>query len=136
MGGRALETFRPLLGNKTFQQILAENPSGCHSELTDTSHFHFDLFGNYIPGLCSGLSVGRDDLRKPLSIKTYPIITTLYSQGIRGLSQMAVDIAGFVPQKEIYVNKCDLCTEVRTFLVLKGYQESKELNPVEFYIRN
>jgi hypothetical protein len=49
---------------------------------------------------------------------------------------MAADIAGFVPQKEIYVNKCDLCTEVRTFFVLKDYQESKELNPVEFYIRN
>jgi hypothetical protein len=29
LGGRALETFRPLLGNKSWQQILAENSAGC-----------------------------------------------------------------------------------------------------------
>jgi hypothetical protein len=135
LGGRALETFRPLLGKKTLQQILDENPAGCAAELTDTSHFHIDLFGNYIPGLCSGLAVFRDDLGRPLTKETYPILTTLFHHGIRGLVQKAGDMAGYAPQKSHYINKCDLCTEVRTFLVLNDFNESNELNPVEFYIR-
>ena len=133
LGGRALETFRPLLGKKTFQQILDENPGGCAAELADTSHFHIDLFGNYIPGLCSGLSISVEDLAKPLSAETYPILICLYRFGIRGLIKMAEDIAEFRPQKNLYINKCDLCTEVRSFLVKNDYHGSKELSPVEFY---
>ncbi|UCD78139.1 MAG: radical SAM protein [Desulfobacterales bacterium] len=134
-GGRALQTYRPLLGKNTFQQILDENPGGCAAELSDTSHFHIDLFGNYIPGLCSGLAIFRDDLGKRLSQETYPILTTLFHNGVRGLAQKAGDTAGYAPQKNHYINKCDLCTEVRTFLVLKDFKESNELTPVEFYIR-
>jgi hypothetical protein len=33
------------------------------------------------------------------------------------------------------INKRDLCSELRTFLVLNAINESNELNPVEFYIR-
>ena len=133
MGGRALETFRPLLGQKTFQQILDENSGGCAAELTDTSHFHIDLFGNYIPGLCSGLSIAIEDLGKPLSAEIYPILTSLYRDGIRGLVKMAEDSVGFSPQKDHYINKCDLCTEVRSFLVQNNDQDLKELSPAEFY---
>ena len=133
LGGRALETYRPLLGQKTFQQILNENPGGCAAELTDTGHFHIDLFGNYIPGLCSGLSISIEDLGKPLSDETYPILTSLYRHGIRGLIKIAEDTGGFCPQKDLYVNKCDLCTEVRSFLVQNDYHGSEELNPAEFY---
>jgi hypothetical protein len=133
LGGRALETYRPLLGQKTFQQILNENPGGCAAELTDTGHFHIDLFGNYIPGLCSGLSISIEDLGKPLSDETYPILTSLYRHGIRGLIRMTDDSGGFSPQKDLYVNKCDLCTEVRSFLVQNDYHGSEELNPAEFY---
>jgi hypothetical protein len=46
---------------------------------------------------------------------------------------MAEDSVGFRPQKNLYINKCDLCTEVRTFLVQNDYQGSEELNPAEFY---
>lgn len=133
MGGRALKTYRPLLGKKSFQQILGGNPGGCSAELSDTSHFHIDLFGNYIPGLCSGLSISIEDLGKPLSDETYPILTTLYHHGIRGLVKMAEDLVGFSPQKDLYINKCDLCTEVRIFLVQNDYSGSGELKPKEFY---
>ena len=133
MGGRALETYRPLLGKKTFQQILKESSGSCSAELSNTSHFHIDLFGNYIPGLCSGLSISIDDLGKPLSNETYPILTSLYRHGIRGLIKMAEDSGGFSPQKDLYLNKCDLCTEVRSFLVQNDYLDSEELKPVEFY---
>ncbi len=133
MGGRALKTYRPLLGKKSFQQIIERNPGGCSAELSDTSHFHIDLFGNYIPGLCSGLSISIEDLGKPLSDETYPILTTLYHHGIRGLVKMAEDLVGFSPQKDFYINKCDLCTEIRTFFVKNDFGGSPELNPREFY---
>jgi Radical SAM superfamily len=136
MGGRALKTYRSLLGKKSFQQILGGNPGGCSAELSDTSHFHIDLFGNYIPGLCSGLSISIQDLGKPLSDETYPILTTLYHHGVRGLVKMAEDLVGFSPQKDLYINKCDLCTEVRTFLVQNDYSSSDELKPKEFYLRS
>jgi hypothetical protein len=133
LGGRALETFRPLLAQKTFEQIMQESDGDCYSELSDTSHFHIDLFGNYIPGLCSGLSISIEDLGKPLAAETYPILTSLYRSGIRGLIKLAEDIAEFKAQKDLYVNKCDLCTEVRSFLVQNDYNGSKELSPIEFY---
>jgi hypothetical protein len=133
LGGRALETYRPLLGQKTFQQILDESSGNCCGELSNTSHFHIDLFGNYIPGLCSGLSISVEDLAKPLSAETYPILICLYRFGIRGLTNFAKEIAGFSPQKNLYINKCDLCTEIRTFLVQNDYHGSEELNPAEFY---
>ena len=133
LGGRAIETYRPLLGQQTFQQLLNESTGNCSRELSDTSHFHIDLFGNYIPGLCSGLSISIEDLGVPLSAETYPILTALYHDGIRGLIRLAENIAGFSPQRELYINKCDLCTEIRSFLVQNDYHGSEELNPVEFY---
>lgn len=124
-----------MLVNKSGQQILDENPGGCAAELSNTSHFHFDLFGNYIPGLCSGLAISGQGLGQQLSDETYPIITSLFHHGIRGLVQKAGDMTEYVPQKNRYINKCDLCNEVRTFLVLNDFKESNELSPVEFYIR-
>jgi hypothetical protein len=136
LGGRALETFRPWLGKKTFQHILDENPGGCATELTDTSHFHIDLFGNYIPGLCAGLAIWKDDLGTPLSMEKYPILLNLYQNGIGGFFEFARQNYGFSPQKTNYINKCDLCTEIRTHLITKDYNESMELNPAEFYTQH
>ncbi len=136
MGGRALQTYRPLLGKKTFQQVLDESTDNCSAELSNTGHFHIDLFGNYIPGLCSGLAIAIKDLGKPLSGETYPILTTLSRHGIRGLVEIASGTAGYFPQKDLYINKCDLCTEARTFLVQNGYDGSSELRPNEFYTRS
>jgi len=134
MGGRALKTYGPLLGQKSYQQILDESTANCYSELSSTSHFHIDLFGNYIPGLCSGLAIAIQDLGQPLSDETYPLLTTLGRHGIRGLVKMAEEGLGYIPQKDLYINKCDLCTEVRTYMVLNEYRDSKELKPKEFYL--
>jgi hypothetical protein len=132
-GGRALDTFRPLLGKQTLRQILDENPGGCKAELSDTSHFHMDPFGNYIPGLCSGLAISSTDLGFRLSPDKYPILVTLYSKGIRGLVSMAAEKFDFSPQGNNYINRCDLCTEIRTHMVNSDYNESSELNPAGFY---
>jgi hypothetical protein len=135
MGGRALETFRPLLRTKSLEHIIRENIAGCSRELTDTSHFHLDLFGNYIPGLCSGLAIAREDVGKPLGEDRYPLLSILNAKGIRGLSDYARRDYGFEPRQTGYINKCDLCTEIRIFLVKEGYHCSRELDPREFYSR-
>jgi hypothetical protein len=133
MGGRALETFRPVLRAKTLEHILRENTIGCGRELADTSHFHLDLFGNYIPGLCSGLAIARDDLGRPVAEDKYPLLNILNAKGIRGLLDFAAKEYDFKPLQAGYINQCDLCTEIRFFLAQEGYGRSQELRPGEFY---
>jgi hypothetical protein len=133
MGGRALETFRPYLAEKSAQEICDENSGRCAAELLNTRHFHLDLFGNYIPGLCSGLSIKREDLGKALPAERYPVLTTLFHEGIRGIFKMAQEEFDYTPAKDSYINKCDLCTEIRTFFVHNDFGGAAELNPREFY---
>ena len=134
MGGRALETYRPYLAEKSAREICDENRGGCAAELLNTRHFHLDLFGNYIPGLCSGLSIKREDLGKTLSVEEYPVLNRLFHEGIRGLFRMAKEKFNYVPAQNRYINKCDLCTEIRTLLVHNNFGGPSELNPKEFYI--
>jgi hypothetical protein len=133
LGGRALETFRPLLPTKTLKHVVREAEADCARELTDTSHFHIDLFGNFIPGLCAGLAIACADLDKPLSAEKYPILTVLNEEGIRGFLDFAKREYNFASRQHGYINKCDLCTEIRSFLVQKGYDRSQELAPSRFY---
>ena len=110
------------------------NAGSCATELLSTGHFHLDLFGNYIPGLCSGLSIARDDLGKPLPAEKYPVLTALFHEGIRGIFKMALEKFDYTPAKENYINKCDLCTEIRSFFVQNDLGGDAELNPKDFYL--
>lgn len=130
-GGRALRTFREVYGSKKVTDILA-NSSGCH-ELADTSHFHFDLYENYIPGLCSGIQISDNHIGTTLLPNTYPFITELYNHGVRGLYDMAVQAYGFVP-KTHYSGKCHLCHSIRQFMVIDKKIKTLEFGPYQFYI--
>jgi len=130
MGGRALDTFRHVLRTRPLETVLDDS---CAAELADTSHFHLDLFGNYIPGLCAGLAIDRADLGAELSAGDYPVLQRLYTAGIRGLYRWARQEAGFRPARGTYINKCDLCTEIRNHLVQTAGDRYKELRPREFY---
>jgi uncharacterized Fe-S cluster-containing radical SAM superfamily protein len=117
-GGRALATFRAVLETQEAHAILGKHTRGC-DELHDVSHFHLDLYGNTIPGLCSGLAVRHEDLGKPLDPARYPILTTLYSRGVGGLFRMASETTGYGPEGR-YLSKCDLCFDIRRYLLLQA----------------
>jgi hypothetical protein len=130
-GGRALKTFAPVFGVKPWKEILSSSQAGC-IELLDVSHFHFDLFGNYIPGLCSGLAIHRDDLGTMIPPEQYPILHTLFQEGIRGLFDLASGRYDFKPSNG-YLSKCHLCFDIRRHMVLEQGIVSRELEPKDFY---
>ena len=130
-GGRALKTFARVYGTKDCGGIVSMNKGGC-SELLDVSHFHIDLFGNYIPGLCSGLAIRCEDLGERLNREAYPFLATLYQDGIKGFLDLASSGYGFKPARE-YLSKCDLCFDIRYYLVMQAGVNSHELQPRGYY---
>ena len=64
-GGRALDLLRKVQPGYSLETILEQEGGSCAADLSDTSHFHVDLFSNYIPGLCSGLAIALEDLGRP-----------------------------------------------------------------------
>ena len=127
-GGRALELY--FQEGFTLEQLLELFPYGCE-ELTNTSHFHMDLYGNYVPGLCSGLAIAVADLGHQLPQGKYPILNLLSKKGIKGLFEMACSM-GFKAKRRSYGSKCLLCLEIRSFLVEKK-GVFHELAPLEYY---
>ena len=133
LGGRAFDLFAPAVGRLPVETILAKASPDCLRELSDTSHFHLDLYGDYVPGLCSGLAFRADDLGQPLDSERYPILTTLAESGIAGLYEYAAALEDYKPRPQGYVNKCELCQDIRQHLSERGWFESNELSPPEFY---
>jgi len=132
LGGRALSTFREVFDRKDYRAVLSSSSLGCR-ELLDVGHFHLDLWGNYIPGLCSGLSLKRDDLGTVISKQAYPILSTLYASGVHGLFELAVSDYAFAPSPGGYISKCDLCLDIRRYLVVEKKTENLEMQPLQFY---
>ena len=131
-GGRALDAFRSLTPPLTLEQVLNSSECDCARSISDTSHFHIDLYGRYIPGLCAGFGIQIEDLDGPLSNDKYPLIQILVEDGIKGLVKHASDCHGFNGENRTYSNACDLCNAVRTYLVVNE-QKYEELNPMGYY---
>jgi hypothetical protein len=129
-GGRALKTFSKIYPLKPLNLIL-EQSAPCR-ELSDVSHFHIDLYGNYIPGLCTGFSIQYPDLGKPLDASKYPFINMLYTKGIKAFCEWAKENFAFIPDEK-YLSKCHLCNHIRHFIINVKKQESIELQPKDFY---
>jgi len=132
-GGRALDTFGKFSAKKPVSQIIATSRGGC-SELAEVGHFHIDLYGNYVPGLCAGLSIRRKDLGSPLSSEEYPIISRLYLKGIGEFVSYATGEYDFKASDTRYASKCALCYEIRRFLVVDQGIDSHELQPCGHYL--
>lgn len=132
-GGRALETLGPYAPHHPVEEILEANRWGC-GELANVSHFHIDLYGNYVPGLCAGLAIRREDLGAPLNPEFYPILSCLYTQGVGGLFAYAQDRYGVTPPAAEYASKCHLCYALRRVLVVEKDVNSIELQPYGHYV--
>jgi len=131
-GGRALNLYRATLPLKPAAQIVEQNPGSCYRDLADTSHFHVDLYGNYVPGLCAGLVIDFRDIGRSLSIDTYPLVALLAGAGIQGLFAYAAEEHGFAAGPG-YANKCDLCNDIRRHLFATAADRYPELGPAGYY---
>lgn len=132
-GGRVIQFYKDYVPLKEIDDIIF-SATRC-SELADTSHFHMDLFDHYVPGLCSGISIHRDDLGQPLSEEKYPAIHILYTKGIGAFYGYAMKNYGFQPTEKKYMNKCHLCFDIRKFLVANHDEHKHEFAPEEFYTK-
>jgi hypothetical protein len=133
LGGRALETLGDVYPWHPPAQILAQSPLSCAAVLADSSHFHIDLYGHYIPGLCAGLAIAMEDLGRPLPAGKYRLLDRLAATGIRGLYDLACENHGYVPRRSTYLNHCDLCTDIRRHLIGLTRTHFAELAPSGFY---
>ncbi len=128
--GRALHLFKEYLKARSLEDILAES-APCR-ELSGVQHFHIDLYKNFIPQSCVGLSMRLEDLSEGADPEKYPLLDSLYLKGIRGLYDIAVNEYGFRAEDK-YTGKCDLCMDIRRYLVMEVGLDTPDLQPVGHY---
>jgi hypothetical protein len=108
----------------------------CTGTLLYARHSHFDLYGNYLPGFCGGLTVGDwrelGQVLDDFQTERYPpLIKVLIEHGAYGLMKLAQEEHGYTPCEEGYTGKCHLCVDVRRHLV--ETDDFAELRPRGFY---
>jgi hypothetical protein len=108
----------------------------CERELSSPHHIHIDLYGNYIAGLCAGISMGDgrnlDALFTGIDLEEKPILKRLVHDGVESLFDWAVEEFGYQEDEEGYIAKCHLCLDIRRHLVGKSMNFT-ELQPLNFY---
>ena len=134
LNGRALDTLKPHLPSYSAEVIIEREGEGC-TELSGTGHFHFDLYGNYIPPGCVGLALDFQNMDEPLSDEKYPHFRILRDEGVAGFFEYTVRNYGFIPGGSGYISKCDLCYNLRKHIVIstESLPDFKDLEPREFY---
>ena len=111
--GRAISLCRDAYELHPFDQLVGAI-SPC-TPLVSTGHCHLDLYGHYIPPICTGFVIDMEDLDAPISPEKYPALTAAYEGGMNGLYQYAREL-GFEPSRSTYVNRCDLCFDIKRYL--------------------
>jgi hypothetical protein len=133
-GGRAGVT----LGEKLNKHPVSDFEGlRCQSELAYAGHSHLDLYGNFVPAFCGGISLGDwHDLDQVVADfragEVSTMIATLLEAGPFGLYRQAAGMVGFEADPAGYAGKCHLCVDVRRALVETG-RFPENLQPVKFY---
>jgi len=127
--GRALKLIRQMNAKKPAAEFLSEKPCG---NLLRADHFHADLYGNYIPPGCTGLGIALGDLGSGLDAAHYPVLSGLYSGGLKNLYNYAIK-NGFTPDETGYASKCDLCFNMRKHLTVNCSKHCPDLTPGWYY---
>ena len=115
-------------------QILFRFP--CAPPFLRNWHNHIDNYGNYIPGFCGGLSLGKIDklnlfIKEGIDTEQYPILDHIIKNSFEDLFHLAQD-TGYKPLEAGYFSKCHLCVDIRKHLAFTKH-DFKELQPREFY---
>jgi hypothetical protein len=132
--GRATRQLRDFYPRYPARRFFDEP---CRPTFLRDWHNHFDNYGNFMPGYCGGLSLGHwrdlDTLvEEGIALDEHPVLRFLIAEDIQGLLDFAGDF-GYRETEEGYLSKCDLCLDVRTYLV--SQRDFEELRPREFYER-
>jgi len=130
--GRAARQLRELYPKYPARRFFDEP---CRPSFLRNWHNHFDNYGNLMPGYCGGISLGSwrelDRLEQEgIDLDTHPVLGFLTDEDVRGLLNFAQDL-GYGECEEGYVSKCDLCLDIRKYLVSRG--DFEEIRPKEFY---
>jgi hypothetical protein len=130
--GRATQELRGLYPTYA-ADVFFDTP--CQPAFFRDWHNHFDNYGNYMPGFCGGISLGSwyemDALtRVGIDLGQRPVLKRLVENDFEGLIHFAKGF-GYEKAREGYLSKCDLCLDIRKFLVSKD--DFEELQPGQFY---
>lgn len=110
--------------------------STCERELSSPHHIHIDLYGNYIAGLCAGISLGDgrdlDSLYSGIDLRERLFLERLIRGGMNELYEWATREFDYEERQEGYIAKCHLCLDIRRHLIKKG-ADIQELGPKLFY---
>jgi hypothetical protein len=112
--------------------------SNCREELSYPGHVHIDLYGNYIGGLCAGISVGNGLQLSKLynegtELEGRPFLRGLVLDDLETLFRWAQENFGYTESETGYIAKCHLCADLREHLYRQGFRPP-ELAPPEFYL--
>jgi hypothetical protein len=132
LSGRATQTLRDFYPAFPAKKYFKEP---CRPAFLRSWHNHFDNYGNFMPGYCGGISLGNwhdlDKLiEKGIDLATVPVLNFIITDDFEGLFDYAQS-RGFKEDKGGYISKCDLCLQLRKFLVSR--QDFPELQPRQFY---
>ncbi len=134
LAGRAVYSLEALYPKHPAERFFDEP---CQPPFLREWHNHFDNYGNWMPGYCGGISLGKwwdldEILEQGVDTERHPILGYLAEGDFRGLLSLAED-HGYQRCQEGYVSKCHLCLDIRKHLCAEGRFE--ELAPAEFYAR-
>ena len=128
ISGRVLILAGRIYNKKPAGEFLSAPPC---TKLPDGRHCHIDIYENYIPSGCPGISVAADDyFAGRMTEEKYPVVSRLLRGGVAELYGYAAD-SGFVPSEDGYVTKCELCYFMRDHL--RKAKPSRDIAPECFY---
>jgi hypothetical protein len=134
LAGRAVYSLGALYPRHPPEVFFTEP---CQPSFLRNWHNHFDNYGNWMPGYCGGISLGKwqnldELLEHGVDPDRHPILTYLVEEDLRGLLSFAEDL-GYQRSPEGYVSRCHLCVDIRRHL--SAQEPFEELAPREFYSR-
>ncbi len=113
----------------------SEYTQSCGTSLFHSGHAHFDGEGYIIPGVCTGIRIGRytdlPQLSAGMDVERFPVLKCLASSGPAALWRYAREEFGIDEPAGGFVGPCHCCVEVRRRLF--ACKRFPELGPVVFY---